>query len=135
MNDDKAQGMTVDEFLTACKLVPLPHTSAMFTAHWLDRNLSVAERIALARSGKCPVCGSPSAPCEPKRVHPETPDGWECYGCTRCDWCVSVCDDTTRMVPCPCCEKGEPCEVGPTGGRACTCCMNTGEVPAYLVKG
>lgn len=33
-------------------------------------------------------------------------------------------------VPCPCCEANEPCHVGPDGTRCCTCCMDTGKVPA-----
>lgn len=32
------------------------------------------------------------------------------------------------LVPCQCCEKSEPCETGPSGGRCCVCCMNTGVV-------
>ena len=33
-------------------------------------------------------------------------------------------------VDCPCCENNDPCEVGPSGGRVCICCMETGKVPA-----
>jgi hypothetical protein len=38
-------------------------------------------------------------------------------------------------VPCPCCEADEPCEVGPSGMRACVCCMNTGTVPKSWADG
>lgn len=34
-----------------------------------------------------------------------------------------------EMVACPCCVACLPCEEGPHGGRACTCCMMTGRVP------
>jgi len=32
------------------------------------------------------------------------------------------------LVPCPCCEASAPCETGPSGGRCCVCCMDTGTV-------
>lgn len=38
-------------------------------------------------------------------------------------------------VDCPCCAAGLPCEVGPSGGRACVCCMGTGKVPESHAKG
>jgi len=38
-------------------------------------------------------------------------------------------------VECPCCAAGLLCEIGPSGGRACVCCMGTGMVPESHAKG